>query len=403
MNKTRLKYLFLILIILFPAVLPAVDFGLILNQYGGVGNSEFDSFTGEYRAGLIPRFSFVVGDTGSFFTSASLTAGYSTANGGYFVPELLRTEFSMSFGAFGIRAGRIGYSDPLTFIAEGLFDGVQLSHGSSLGRISLGAWYTGFLYKKNIDITMNESDQELFASDLDFGNFVDTYFAPRRMLVSLDYEHPSIGGFLQVNAAVTGQIDVSNNSEKYHSEYVTFKASMPFSNFLFQAGGSVEMIQNNSENKMALAGELGVLYFVPTSFRSLLSFNARSATGDSDKMLGAFVPVTSKSYGQIFDSKMSGITVLSLDYSARLADPIGANLTFLYFIRNGSTEFFNYSSKNPNNKLLGGEIFANLAYSIYSDLYVKLGGGAFIPKMGNYWLDLKPQWRVELSAILSIY
>ena len=402
MNKTRFKYLFLILIILFPASLGAVDLGLLLNQYVGLNSAEPDNTHFEYRAGLIPRLSLLIGDTGSFFTSASLNIGYSTDSKFYFVPELLRTEFSMRFGAFGISAGRIGYSEPLTFIAQGLFDGVRLTHSSSIGRIGFGAWYTGFLYKKNAEIAMTKNDQILLESDLDFGNFAKTYFAPNRMVMALDWEHPSVADFLLLKATVMGQIDFAC-SEKYHSEYIILKAGLPLKNFMIEAGGSIEIIQDDSDNNLALAGELGCTYFLPTSFMSRLSFAGRFASGASEKTLGAFVPINSKSYGNVFDSKMSGLTLLSLDYSARILDSLGASITASYFIRNGCTEFFNYSGASLDKRLLGGEFFGKIVWSIFSDLQLTLGGGTFIPAMGNYWPDLKTQWCVNLTAVLGIY
>jgi len=190
MKKTRFNYLFLILILLLPVSLGAFDFGLLTNQYMGLSNAGEDDNQFEYKGGVIPRFSYLFGETGSFYTSASFTVGYLDEF--YFVPELLRTEFSIGFGGFGIRAGRFNYSDPLTYIANGLFDGIQLNHTSRFGRFGLGAWYTGFQYKREAKIRMTEEDQRIYDLKLNYSDFFDTYFAPKRMLGSLNWEHPSL-------------------------------------------------------------------------------------------------------------------------------------------------------------------------------------------------------------------
>jgi hypothetical protein len=402
MNKVRFIYLFL-LIILFPVSIKAYDFGLLTSQYMGFGNSEFRNNVNEYRGILVPRLSFLVGETGNFFTSASLDFGINDDGDIYFIPEILRTEFSMQSGGFGIRAGRMSYSDPLDYIATGLFDGVQLTYNSIIGRIGLGAWYTGLLYKDNANIAMNDNDQTKLKTDLDYGNFFKTYFAPSRMLVSLDWEHPSVAGLLRLKTAITGQIDLSSSSEYLNSQYITFKAGVPVNSFFIEAGGSFEMMQNNYENNMAFACELGLKYILPTDFTSVLSFNGRFATGKSDSLLDEFIPVTTVSFGQIFDTKASGLTALSLDYSARLFDSLGGSFTMSYFFRNGSTQFYNYSGANNDRILLGGEIFTKFVWNALSDVQFNIGGGAFFPALGNYWPGLSTQWRIDMSMVLAIY
>ena len=406
MKVTRFKVLSLFLtVFLVPAVSPrAFDFGLITNQYLGVGNQGAGDVDFTYQADVLPRFSFLIGDSGELLLSAGLTLGVS--NGFYFVPEILQTEFSMRFGGIGIRAGRFPYSDPLSFIADGLFDGVQFSYNSSLGTFSAGAWYTGLLYKKNAKITMNENDQEKYDNAVDFGDFFNTYFAPSRLLLSLDWQHPSIAELLRLRASVTGQADLSKEKEKYHSQYLTLKAALPFNSFLFELGGSIEMaqvVQNDTRFVMAFAWDFGIFWTLPTSFNSRLSLSGHFAGGKASNIIEAFVPITTKYYGNILEAKLPGLSVFDLNYMARINSALGAGLSALYFVRNDLDTFKGYPVINDSGYFLGAEIFGRLIWSPMSDLQLSLGSGMFLPALGNAGPGEKPLWRVELNAVLALY
>jgi hypothetical protein len=126
---------FILCFLLLPCLsLPAYDFGLILNQnigFGGMGSAGQDgrgSF--DYSIGAVPRLSGLFGQTGDFIVSAGLEADHSGGWG--FVPELLRTELSFRTGDWFFEAGRMYHSDPLGFIAEGLFDGVRAAYYSEV-------------------------------------------------------------------------------------------------------------------------------------------------------------------------------------------------------------------------------------------------------------------------------
>jgi len=417
------RALFILLIFLPPACLSAFDFGLLLNQHAGFGNSAGDKNVFEYSAGIVPHAMFYFGDTGSFFTSASMTFGYKDEF--YYVPELLRTEFSVHFGRLGIKAGRFSYSAPFAFIAEGLFDGIQFTHSSGSGRFGLGAWYTGLLYKRSANIIMTMEDQKKYSTPLDYSDFVDTYFAPRRFLAAIDWEHLSLLNILQLNVAVMGQMDLSKEEEKHHSQYLALKAGIPVGSFLIEAGGSLEAYQiiqapqsegtasvseiepNNREYiyNLALAGEFGIYWTLPTDFSSRISFTTRYASGEINELFGAFVPFTAKLYGNIFQSKMTGITVLALDYSSRFAKSFGAGINLSYFVRNDLSIPGNYYTtvEVNNGNLLGGEFFARFVWSPVSDLQFSLGAGVFTPAVGNVWKDGKPKWLIDLAVILALY
>ncbi|MDR3021010.1 MAG: hypothetical protein LBU66_08960 [Treponema sp.] len=396
------KLNFLFVLILLPVFIGAADFGLLLNQNAGVGNTSGENAF-EYSAALLPRYSFPIGGTGSFIMSAGLTYKYVNDES-VFIPELMRAEFSMLFGEFGIRAGRITCSTPLV-IADNLFDGFQFTHTSLMGKFGFGMWYSGLLCKNTLDITMTKEDVTASAALFDWENFADTYFTSKRLIVSADWENPLIAELFSMNAAFTGQFDMNDHETKYHSQYLMLNAGFPVNSFLFKLGGALELSQFDSENNTALAGEIGVAYTLPASFNSRLAFNMIYASGKTEGGLDAFVPITASQYGMIFQSKITGLTVLSLDYSARITDSLGVSFAALYFVRNDLMIYDTYPVQalpDEDSYWLGGEFSGRLVWSLFSDLQLILGGGVFIPAMGDVWKDSNPVMKADLKVLFLI-
>jgi len=396
------KSIILVLVIfILPVSLCALDFGLITNVYTGYGSTDTDENLFEFKADILPRLSFLIGDNADFYLSAGLSLGVDEDF--YYVPELLRTEFNIRFGNAGIKVGRMNYSDPFSFILCGLLDGAQFNLNSAMGKFTVGAWYTGLLYKKNVNINMTDNDFAINSMPIDYNDFFNSYFASKRMIMALEWDHPSIGEALHLNAAAICQIDLAD-SDQYNNQYFIFKAGIPVNSFLFELGGGLEFSQSDNMSNMAFAGDLGVSWMLPTSIISRLSFNAKIAGGKIDDTFDAFTPVTTKYFGNILKHKMSGLSVLSLDYSARLAETFGLNISALYFVRNDLGTFSGYPlASGSEGYFLGPEVFARMVWSPLSDLQFNLGGGAFLPVLGDAGPGEKIQWRVELTAILAIF
>jgi hypothetical protein len=88
--------------------------------------------------------------------------------------------------------------------------------------------------------------------------------------------------------------------------------------------------------------------------------------------------------------------MLSLDYTARLHRTFTIGLTPSYF--------FLSDSKNAGGKLfMGAEFFGAFYWSPLPDVSVNLGGGAFLPSLGNVTPNGKNLWRVELNLVLSLF
>ncbi|WP_461257492.1 hypothetical protein, partial [Treponema sp. R80B11-R83G3] len=225
----------------------------------------------------------------------------------FYIPELLRTEYNMIFGSSSLKAGRVNYTAPLSFIADGLFDGVQYDYNSAVGSFRVGAWYTGLQFKNRANIAMTETDIEGLSEPVDYSDFSNTYFSSKRALVSFGWEHPSIADLLLLNAAVIAQFDLNAADVKYNSQYAVLKASVPINNLLIEVGGGVEFSQTAfaDENKFntAFAGELGLFLLFP-SINSRLSFTGLITSGINGDSVGAFVPITGKEYGYVLKTRL---------------------------------------------------------------------------------------------------
>jgi hypothetical protein len=391
----------LLVFLLLPTSLFAFNFGLAVGVDAGYGNPGSEESSFDFQTNVLPSFSMLVGDNGEFIAMAGLSLGVGNS-GFFFVPELLQTALTMRFGNMGIKAGRFNYSDPSSFVVEGLFDGFQFFYNSSLGNFHIGAWYTGFLYKKNAAILMTEGDQESYNALLDYGDFLNTYFAPRRIFASIGWEHLSLGEFIHLNTAIIAQFDLTKE-EKYHSQYVVLKAGIPFKNFLFEFGGSLELCQTASKFGIALAGEFGVYWQLPTRFNSRLLFAGKIASGVTGN-ISAFVPITTKDYGYIFHPTLSGLSVFTLDYSARLTKAWGASATLAYFIRNDLGTYRGYPvDATGRGYFIGPDFSVNAVWSPFSDLQLNVTGGVFVPALGNAGPKEKAQWHIELAATIKIY
>jgi hypothetical protein len=363
--------LYILLMVLFSCPrLWAQDFGLILDQTAGLQGDGFD-----YEGTLIPRYSTFLGDNGEFYISAGVTV--ESINGTTtIIPELLRTELSWRFNIGDLKAGRMYYSAPLPFIAEGLFDGARFSLDTAMGSFSIVAMYTGLLYKKRANITMTDKDLSSYFSKLDYSNFANTYFAPQRVISAFGWEYPNLLDIVRVRLALLGQFDLSG--EDYNSQYLATRFTMPVKEFVIDLGGCLETIQDSGDSGVAFVGELGLGWMLPVFAQSQLSLLGRYSGS-------AFKPVTSMTQGDVLKTRLSGLSMILLDYTARFNRYVSAGISSSFFADSGGS-------------FSGNEFFGKLYWSPTSDLWLNLGGGVFFPS-GN----TDNLWRLELNVVFSIY
>jgi hypothetical protein len=402
-----------LLLLLIPACLGAYDFGLLLDQTAGFsGDISGDTPAVDDTVALIPRLSIFLGETDSWeiFISAGITADYESEEW-TFAPELLRTEISGRDGNFRMKIGRMSYADPLNFVVDGLFDGAQYSIDSPVGTFSLGAWYTGLLYKNKAYITMTPEDFISYYTPVDYNNFADTYFASKRLLTGLNWEHPSLAEIVRLRFAIIGQYDLNGHDALYHSQYASLKAAMLVKRFAFELGGAFQTAEAGKIDKdhfsIGYAGELGVSWALPAAFQSQLSLNGQYSSGKAESgPVAAFVPVTAKEHGNILKAQFSGLSIINLDYTMRMHETLSSGLTASYFIRNDLGTYTGYpllGSEDSGGHFLGLEFFWRLIWSPISDLRLNLGGSIFIPSAGDAAPKADYQWRVEMGMVLALY
>jgi hypothetical protein len=378
------KNVCILLMILFTCPrLWAQDFGLILDQTAAAyGNSHDGKF--DYEGTLIPRYSTFLGDNGELYISAGIKVESldGTVN---VIPELLRTEFSWHFDIGDLKAGRMYYSTPLPFILEGLFDGARFSFDTAVGSVGIGAWYTGLLYKKRVNITMTNKEKSSYSSKVDYGDFANTYFATQRFITAVDWEYPDLLDLIRVKLALLGQFDLSGG--KLNSQYLATQLAMPVKAFVIDLGGCLEMIQHADDSGVAFAGELGFSWMLPVFAESQLSLLGRFSSGTvKGTDVRAFQPVTSMDQGDVIKAKLSDLSMISLDYTARFNRNVSAGLSSSFFA-------------DSEGSFLGSEFFGKFYWSPTSDLWLNLGGGVFFPHKENN----DALFRFELNVILSIF
>jgi len=387
----------------------AADIGLMLDQTanysGSKNNSIFERKDNalEYSGALIPWFSAYPGDNSGFYFSASIKADWKNETLSY-TPELLRTEFSWHYERGELKLGRIQYADPLGYIANGLFDGAYVSVDMGGGSVNMGAWYTGLLSKERANITMTPAELESYNTVLDYEHFTDTYFAPRRIVSALEWEHPGIAEQAQIKLALLGQFDLTRENS-VNSQYLTGRLSVPVNDLIFDLGGCLETIEYKDEFKIALAGEIKFAWMFEITRLTLLGRYSGGVPENNDSKITAFLPLTTVEQGDILKAKLSGLSVVSLDYLCRLHRTFSIDLAASCFIRSdlGTYNGYPVTASNDDNHILGTELFGRFYWAPVSDIQINLGGGAFMPAMGNVARDTPSFWRMEMGLILALY
>jgi hypothetical protein len=251
---------------------------------------------------------------------------------------------------------------------------------------------------------MTKEDFTDYHAELDYDHFADTYFAPRRFVFAIDWNHPAIAELVRFKSALIGQVDLSGNDELFHSQYLSAKAALPISQFVFEAGAVIEMAETKDNIAFAFAGVLGAKWMLPTSFPDQLSFLGRFSNGtiNDGENIVAFVPISTETQGNILNEKLSGLSMLQLDYTIRLHETVSLNLADSYFILSDLGTYQGWPYKRDG-YCLGNEIYVSAMWVPVSDIEVNAGGGVFLPSMGNADNNADPFWRFDVSLVLAVY
>jgi hypothetical protein len=250
---------------------------------------------------------------------------------------------------------------------------------------------------------MTSADKVNYSTELNYDDFFNTFFASRRILASLEWEHPALAGFLRTKAALIGQFDLNGANTAFHSQYIAGKVGMPWKDFNFDLGLTLEIAERDlgteTDVKIAYAGEADVSWSLPTPLQDQLSLTAKFASGGTDGDVIAFVPLRAKLQGDILKADFSALSVISLGYTARLHAVFSALLRASLFMRTDLASYSGYPAAAENEYFLGSEIFARAFWSPVSDIRVTGGGGLFLPSSA----DAGVSWRLELGVIAALY
>jgi hypothetical protein len=382
----------------------SLDYGGILSQDLKLENSSAD------RAGLDPGYSLKISPWASLvlpgnmflYLSAGAAVQYDGPEGWGPLFEVDRFELTWRPRPnIFAEAGRFSYADPAGIVAEGLFDGAAASLGLGENRLSLGAYYTGLLYKKTAGVIMTSQDA------LDYADS-DRYFAPPRLFVSAAYAVPGLISWRDaLTAGLIVQFDLRDGEDaKLHTQYAEVHYFWnPLDVLTFNLGGVFGLAQKETAQynyALSVRGD----WALPTKMNGQFSLRFRYASGlaDNNDAQGAFAPITVMSQSGVFSANFSGLMALSEIATLRPLE----NLSIVQeanFLMRTDLATFAAEGLDPDSRshVLGLEICLSLVWAPFSDLGLSAGGGVFFPRKGGAFSgDAPPKWNFSLGAVLSL-
>ena len=409
-KKFHTRILMAALTVFAAAPAAAFDLGFFLDQSAALDLPKESAGGFSYAGAAVPWFSMPLPPVnGGLYVSAAWNLTLEREEWSA-APELLRTELTLRpAGGLVLRAGRLPWEDPLGFIAGGLFDGAAFTAAQGEGEWSAALFYTGLLYKRAANITITEAEEAAWAEPLD-GSRPRSYFASRRLLAALGWEHPGIAELLSLRTALILQCDLRPAADlaggpRFHSGYLAASAYLPLGDMWSASAGAVLEAALSSktaeggalENGVALAGEAALSFFPPTDFPDRVTLLGRFSSGSAGPF-AAFVPVTTEPQGRILRAKLSGLSMIRASWEARLHRS--------FTLTAEASSFMSAAESGGNGegvRVLGTEFFAEALWSPLSDLQLRLGGGAFAPALGNASPGDPLRWRVKLDLLLAVY
>jgi hypothetical protein len=398
------KPLSLILLFLGAAAF-AADFGVILGaegEYAGAINPEGFSLTG-YAS---PWVSVVRNDTLNFYASGKVACDYAENDDppGAFFFEPERTELNWRPAPLlAVTLGRQRFRDALGLAASGLFDGAGGSLDFGIGRLSLGAFYTGLLYKESAKILMTSNDLQNYQKSPD-AEGLSGYFASRRVLLALTGEFPGLTPRTALTVQGLAQFDANDTPDKLHTFYLEGRfMAEPLEPLHVEAGVLGELLRGD-ELRGSAAVSAGLDWEVPGVLSDLLSAKFLWTSGRSGDKASAFVPVGGVSGGSIFDPGLGALMSAGLSYQARPLSALSAGAGAAYFIRTDLETLGDADlDGDSESRLLGGEVYGSLVWAPDPAIRLNLLGGAFFPGWGGAFREDAPvRWKVNVGLIVSL-
>jgi hypothetical protein len=238
----------------------------------------------------------------------------------------------------------------------------------------------------------------------------DVYFAPRRLAGGINWEKTSIFD-TQTSFWLSGicQIDLNETDEKIHSQYLAVKFAYPMSDITnFEFGAALELMEETGRSpRAAFIAAADIQWLFHGNRLSMLTIGGRFSSGEWGEMgdiITAFTPLTGIAKGRVLRPNISGIALLQADYTTRLQRGLFMEIFAAYLFR---TDTIHFASPGidpvSDSPFLGAEIFMGISWAAFSDLIFSVGGGLFLPQLGNvFTIDTAIKYRLELMAGISL-
>jgi hypothetical protein len=379
------------------------DFGIVFSpvgEYRSDAKGRGFGFTGN----LSPWFSAALGGKINLYLSGKAVFEYQYDE--WIQPtlfELERTELNFRpIEALYLTMGRQNYRDSGGMIASGLFDGVSAGIGLGGLRLSLGALYTGFLYKETAEILMTAEDRDRYLSPLDY-NDPETYFASRRILIPLDLEFSDLSSRLSLALTLLTQIDI-NDAPALHTQYLEARLGLGAADALrFTLTGIGGLAKSDDpEVRAHFAAALGADWTLPGTLTDMLSAELRWGSGTINDAIGPFIPVSGIAQGEIFIPPLPGLMNLRIAYTARSHRDLSFSGKAIVFWRTDVGTFQDGDLDGlSRERYLGTEVSGSLIWAPQSMVRINAGGGVFFPG-GAFAEDTEIRWKLQAGIIFSL-
>ena len=396
------RSLFLAFLLLFASgFIFSLDFCVDLDQRIKIENNQFTSDTS-----LSPWSSFDIGKNVSAYLSGILTLRYTGFyddgslyySNWVFIPEFSRFVFIYRINEkMSLEIGRLEFSDVLNFTASGLFDGARFKMVLPAGSLSASLLFSGFLYKETASIIMTGRDAADYAVLFD-GKDYKYYRASNRMLMSVRWDMPLKLPKIEdsiLSADVLTQFDLNNTDDYLNTQYGAALLEFYPRDMLRITGGLLFGTMQNSQGLGMAFGFLAQCKTeVPfTSAADLFGVTAKATFGTTDNGFNSYQPINGIPQGYVFEGTLSALASLSADYNIKINKSLFSECAFRYFMS---------TYNNSDNSLYGGEFWASLAWQPLEELLVYIGGGVFLPGMGNvYPKNTDVMWKIIAGVTLS--
>jgi hypothetical protein len=379
----------------------AINAGLVVTAA-----PEYPAAQGEglgFTGSLAPWVYSALGAKGGLYLSGKLSLSYDgAALSRPLLAELERCEFSiLPVPSLYLAFGRQRYRDSAGMVASGFFDGFSGALSLRRLRLSLGAFYTGLLYKKSAEIVMTEEDLHRYNLSLSYDE-METYFASRRLFFPLTVEFPDLGPRTSLNVSLLAQADL-NGAQALNTQYLETRVGFePHPSLRLSLTGLLGLMETaGADPALSVAAQAEADWDLPGALADMLSLQVRMGSGVTQGALGPFTPLSGIAQGMILTPKLPGLILGRLSYTGRFHPTLAIMADLRYYIRIDRESFkdteLDAASRSP---LLGGEAYGSLVWAPQSAIRLSAGGGVFLPGPA-FLAGTGARWKANAALTLS--